>query len=148
MNLNPHRRTNRRPRRGPRFRPKRPQTGRHERDRDQRFAEEVRQLGELGFVGMMVDPKYGGSGMDTVGYVLAMEEISKIDASTSVSMSVNNSLVCYGFQEFGTEAQKEKFLVPLASGQKIGPFACLNLKLDPTPRPSAPPPSTWETTTS
>ena len=97
-----------------------------ERDRDQRFpAEEVRQLGELGFMGMMVDPKYGGSGMDTVSYVLAMEEISKIDASTSVCMSVNNSLVCYGLQEFGTEAQKEKFLVPLASGQKIGAF-CLS----------------------
>ena len=97
-----------------------------ERDRDQRFpTEEVRQLGELGFMGMMVDPKYGGSGMDTVSYVLAMEEISKIDASTSVCMSVNNSLVCYGLQEFGTEAQKEKFLVPLASGQKIGAF-CLS----------------------
>ena len=97
-----------------------------ERDRDQRFpAEEVKQLGELGFMGMMVDPKYGGSGMDTVSYVLAMEEISKVDASTSVCMSVNNSLVCYGLQEFGTEAQKEKFLVPLASGQKIGAF-CLS----------------------
>ena len=70
-----------------------------ERDRDQRFpAEEVKQLGELGFMGMMVDPKYGGSGMDTVSYVLAMEEISKVDASTSVCMSVNNSFVCYGLQ--------------------------------------------------
>ena len=97
-----------------------------ERDRDQRFpADEVRQLGELGFMGMMVDPKYGGSGMDTVSYVLAMEEISKIDASTSVCMSVNNSLVCYGPQEYGTEAQKEKFLIPLATGQKIGAF-CLS----------------------
>ncbi|OUU17065.1 MAG: acyl-CoA dehydrogenase [Crocinitomicaceae bacterium TMED45] len=97
-----------------------------ERDKDQRFpAEEVKQLGELGFMGMMVNPKYGGSGMDTVSYVLAMEEISKVDASTSVCMSVNNSLVCYGLQEFGTEAQKEKFLVPLASGQKIGAF-CLS----------------------
>ncbi|MDP7435783.1 MAG: acyl-CoA dehydrogenase family protein, partial [Flavobacteriales bacterium] len=97
-----------------------------ERDKDQRFpAEEVKQLGELGFMGMMVNPKYGGSGMDTVSYVLAMEEISKVDASTSVCMSVNNSLVCYSLQEFGTEAQKEKFLVPLASGQKIGAF-CLS----------------------
>ena len=97
-----------------------------ERDKDQRFpAEEVKQLGELGFMGMMVNPKYGGSGMDTVSYVLAMEEISKVDASTSVCMSVNNSLVCFGLQEFGTEAQKEKFLVPLASGQKIGAF-CLS----------------------
>ena len=96
------------------------------RDKAQRFpAEEVKQLGELGFMGMMVNPKYGGSGMDTVSYVLAMEEISKVDASTSVCMSVNNSLVCYGLQEFGTEAQKEKFLVPLASGQKIGAF-CLS----------------------
>jgi len=97
-----------------------------ERDRDQRFpADEVRQLGELGFMGMMVDPKYGGSGMDTVSYVLAMEEISKVDASTSVCMSVNNSLVCYGLQAFGTEAQKEKYLRPLAMGEKIGAF-CLS----------------------
>ena len=97
-----------------------------ERDNEQRFpADEIRQLGELGFMGMMVDPKYGGSGMDTVSYVLAMEEISKIDASASVCMSVNNSLVCYGLQEFGTEAQKEKYLVPLASGEKIGAF-CLS----------------------
>ncbi|MGB1384387.1 MAG: acyl-CoA dehydrogenase family protein, partial [Flavobacteriales bacterium] len=97
-----------------------------ERDRDQRFpADEIRQLGELGFMGMMVDPQYGGSGMDTVSYVLAMEEISKVDASASVCMSVNNSLVCYGLQEFGTEEQKQKYLVPLASGQKIGAF-CLS----------------------
>ena len=97
-----------------------------ERDNEQRFpADEIRQLGELGFMGMMVNPKYGGSGMDTVSYVLAMEEISKIDASASVCMSVNNSLVCYGLQEFGTEAQKEKYLVPLASGEKIGAF-CLS----------------------
>jgi len=80
-----------------------------ERDRDQRFpADEIRQLGELGFMGMMVDPQYGGSGMDTVSYVLAMEEISKVDASASVCMSVNNSLVCYGLQAFGSEAQKKK----------------------------------------
>ncbi len=97
-----------------------------ERDRDQRFpAEEIKQLGELGFMGMMVDPQYGGSGMDTVSYALAMEEISKVDASASVCMSVNNSLVCYGLQAFGTEEQKQKYLVPLASGQKIGAF-CLS----------------------
>ena len=97
-----------------------------ERDDKQQFpAEQIKQLGELGFMGMMVDPKYGGSGMDTVSYVLAMEEISKIDASTSVCMSVNNSLVCWGLEKFGTEEQKEKYLKPLASGQKIGAF-CLS----------------------
>jgi len=97
-----------------------------ERDREQKFpAEEVKQLGELGFLGIMVDTKYGGSGMDAISYVLAMEEISKIDASTSVVMSVNNSLVCYGIEKYGTEAQKQKFLVPLANGQKIGAF-CLS----------------------
>ena len=75
-----------------------------ERDENQVFPEEfVKQLGELGFMGMMVDPKYGGSGMDTISYVLAMEEISKVDASTSVCMSVNNSLVCWGLETFGTE---------------------------------------------
>ena len=97
-----------------------------ERDNAQRFpADEVRQLGELGFMGMMVDPKYGGSGMDTVSYVLAMEELSKIDASASVCVSVNNSLVCWGLEEYGTEEQKEQFLVPLARGEKIGAF-CLS----------------------
>lgn len=97
-----------------------------ERDREQKFpAEEVKQLGELGFLGIMVDTKYGGSGMDAISYVLAMEEISKIDASTSVIMSVNNSLVCYGIEKYGTEAQKQKFLTPLANGQKIGAF-CLS----------------------
>ena len=97
-----------------------------ERDRDQRFpAEEIKQLGELGFMGMMVDPKYGGSGMDTLSYVLAMEEISKVDASTSVCMSVNNSLVCWGLEKFGSEEQKQKYLVPLAKGEKIGAF-CLS----------------------
>ena len=97
-----------------------------ERDDKQQFpAEQVKMLGELGFMGMMVDPKYGGSGMDTVSYVLAMEEISKIDASTSVCMSVNNSLVCWGLEKYGTEEQKEKYLTPLASGQKIGAF-CLS----------------------
>jgi len=97
-----------------------------ERDNQQKFpAEEVKQLGELGFMGMMVDPKYGGSGMDTISYVLAIEEISKVDASASVCMSVNNSLVAWGIDKFGTEAQKEHFLVPLAKGEKIGAF-CLS----------------------
>jgi len=97
-----------------------------ERDRDQRFpAEEIKQLGELGFMGMMVDPKYGGGGMDTISYALAMEEISKIDASTSVCMSVNNSLVCWGLEKFANEEQKLKYLVPLATGEKIGAF-CLS----------------------
>lgn len=97
-----------------------------ERDREQRFPEEeIKQLGELGFMGMMVDPKYGGSGMDSVSYVLAMEEISKIDASASVCMSVNNSLVCWGLETFGSEEQKEKYLKPLASGALIGAF-CLS----------------------
>ena len=97
-----------------------------DRDNQQRFpAEEIKQLGELGFMGMMVDPKYGGSGMDTLSYVLAMEEISKVDASTSVCMSVNNSLVCWGIEQYGTEEQKQKYLVPLAKGEKIGAF-CLS----------------------
>lgn len=97
-----------------------------ERDEKQQFpAEEIKQLAELGFLGMMVDPKYGGSGMDTVSYVLAMEELSKVDASASVVVSVNNSLVCYGIEKFGTEEQKQKFLVPLAKGEKIGAF-CLS----------------------
>jgi len=96
------------------------------RDNEQRFpAEEIKQLGELGFMGMMVSPEYGGSGMDTMSYVLAMEEISKVDAFISVCMSVNNSLVCWGLEKFCTEEQKQKFLVPLASGQKIGAF-CLS----------------------
>jgi alkylation response protein AidB-like acyl-CoA dehydrogenase len=97
-----------------------------DRDNQQRFpAEEIKQLGELGFMGMMVDPKYGGSGMDTLSYVIAMEEISKVDASTSVCMSVNNSLVCWGIENFGSEEQKQKYLVPLAKGEKIGAF-CLS----------------------
>ena len=97
-----------------------------ERDNLQKFpAEEIKQLAELGFMGMMVDPKYGGSGMDTLSYVLAMEEISKVDASASVCMSVNNSLVCWGIEKFGTEEQKQKYLVPLATGEKIGAF-CLS----------------------
>jgi len=92
-----------------------------ERDEKQKFPrEQVMKLAELGFLGMMVKPEYGGAGMDTVSYVLAMEEISKIDASTSVCMSVNNSLVCFGLQEYGTEEQKQKYLVPLAQGKKEG----------------------------
>ena len=92
-----------------------------ERDEHQKFPkEQVMKLADLGFLGMMVDQKYGGAGMDTVSYVLAMEEISKIDASTSVVMSVNNSLVCYGLQAFGTEEQKQKYLTPLAQGKKEG----------------------------
>jgi alkylation response protein AidB-like acyl-CoA dehydrogenase len=95
-----------------------------ERDEKQIFpAEQVRKMGELGFLGMMVDPKYGGSGMDTVSYVLAMEEISKVDASSSVIMSVNNSLVCWGLEKFGTEEQKQKYLTRLATGEIIGAFA-------------------------
>ncbi|MBL7721924.1 MAG: acyl-CoA dehydrogenase family protein, partial [Chitinophagaceae bacterium] len=86
-----------------------------ERDEKQIFPrEQISKLADLGFLGMMVDPKYGGAGMDTISYVLAMEEISKVDASVSVCMSVNNSLVCYGLQEYGTEEQKQKYLVPLA----------------------------------
>jgi len=97
-----------------------------ERDNLQKFpAEEMKLLGELGFMGMMVDPKYGGSGMDTISYVLAIEEISKVDASAAVCMSVNNSLVAWGIDKFGTEAQKQHFLVPLAKGEKIGAF-CLS----------------------
>jgi alkylation response protein AidB-like acyl-CoA dehydrogenase len=97
-----------------------------DRDNNQRFpAEEIKQLAELGFMGMMVDPQYGGSGMDTLSYVLAMEEISKVDASASVCMSVNNSLVCWGLEKYGSEEQKQKFLVPLATGEKIGAF-CLS----------------------
>ncbi len=90
-----------------------------ERDEHQKFPkEQVMKLADLGFMGMMVDPKYGGSGLDTVSYVLAMEEISKIDASTSVCMSVNNSLVCYGLEAYGTEEQKIQYLTPLAQGKK------------------------------
>jgi alkylation response protein AidB-like acyl-CoA dehydrogenase len=94
-----------------------------ERDEHQKFpTEQIKKLGELGFLGMMVSPKYGGAGLDAISYVLAMEEISKIDASASVVMSVNNSLVCWGLETFGTEEQKQKYLVPLASGQIIGAF--------------------------
>ncbi len=94
-----------------------------DRDEHQKFpAEQIKKLGELGMMGIMVDPKYGGAGMDTISYVLAMEEISKVDASASVVMSVNNSLVCWGLETFGSEEQKQKYLVPLASGEVIGAF--------------------------
>ena len=91
------------------------------RDEAQQFPrEQIEKLADLGFLGMMVSPDYGGAGMDTISYVLAMEEISKIDASVSVCMSVNNSLVCWGLEKFGTEEQKQKYLVPLAQGKKDG----------------------------
>jgi alkylation response protein AidB-like acyl-CoA dehydrogenase len=97
-----------------------------DRDTEQKFPkDQVKKMGELGFMGMMVDPKYNGGGMDTIAYVLAMEEISKIDASASVCMSVNNSLVCWGLEKFGTEEQKEKYLKRLATGEVIGAF-CLS----------------------
>ena len=97
-----------------------------ERDENQAFPhEQIKKMGELGFMGMMVSPEYGGGGMDTVSYVLAMEEISKVDASASVVMSVNNSLVCWGLEKFGNEEQKQKYLKPLATGEIIGAF-CLS----------------------
>ncbi|RPD49236.1 acyl-CoA dehydrogenase [Hymenobacter sediminis] len=95
-----------------------------ERDEHQKFpAEQIKKMGELGFLGMMVSPEYGGGGMDTVSYVLAMEEISKVDASCSVIMSVNNSLVCWGLEKYGTEEQKQKYLTRLTTGEIIGAFA-------------------------
>ncbi len=95
-----------------------------ERDEKEEFPEEaVKKLGELGFMGMMVPTNYGGAGLDTISYVLAVEEIAKVDASTAVIMSVNNSLVCYELNEWGTEEQKQKYLVPLASGKMLGAFA-------------------------
>ncbi|MFZ4591965.1 MAG: acyl-CoA dehydrogenase family protein, partial [Ignavibacteria bacterium] len=97
-----------------------------ERDINATFpADIVKQLGEMGFMGMMVSPEWGGAGLDTVSYVLAMEEISKVDASVGVIMSVNNSLVCFGLEKWGTNEQKEKYLRPLATGQKLGAF-CLS----------------------
>jgi alkylation response protein AidB-like acyl-CoA dehydrogenase len=97
-----------------------------ERDEAQKFPSElVKKMGDLGFMGMMVNEKYGGSGLDTLSYVLAMEELSKIDASASVMVSVNNSLVCWGLETYGTEEQKQKYLTPLASGEIIGAF-CLS----------------------
>lgn len=92
-----------------------------DRDEHQRFPkEQIMQLADLGFMGMMVSPDYGGSGMDTVSYVLAMDQISRVDASVSVCMSVNNSLVCYGLESYGTESQKQQYLTPLAQGKKDG----------------------------
>lgn len=97
-----------------------------ERDTEAKFPlEQIKKMSELGFMGMMVDPKYNGGGMDTLSYVIAMEELSKIDASASVSMSVNNSLVCWGLEKYGTEAQKQKYLSRLASGEVLGAF-CLS----------------------
>ena len=97
-----------------------------ERDENQKFpTEEVRKMGQMGFMGMMTSTKYGGGGMDTISYILAMEEISKIDASASVIMSVNNSLVCWGIEKYGTEEQKQKYLPKLTSGEQIGAF-CLS----------------------
>lgn len=96
------------------------------RDEHQKFpTEQIKMMGEMGFMGMMVSPQYGGAGLDAISYVLAMEELSKVDASASVVMSVNNSLVCYGLEKYGTEAQKQKYLVPLATGEVIGAF-CLS----------------------
>ena len=97
-----------------------------ERDNKQEFpTQQIQMMGELGFLGMMVDPKYGGGGMDTLSYAIAMEEISKIDASASVIMSVNNSLVCYGIEKYANEEQKQKYLTQLATGEKLGAF-CLS----------------------
>lgn len=97
-----------------------------ERDEYSKFpTEQVKKMGELGFLGMMVDPKYGGSGLDSVSYILAIAEISKVDASSAVIMSVNNSLVCAGLEKYANEEQKLKYLVPLAKGEVIGAF-CLS----------------------
>ena len=97
-----------------------------ERDETQKFPDElVKKMGELGFLGIMVDPKYGGSGMDAISYVLIMEELSKVDASASVIVSVNNSLVCYGLEAYGNEEQKQKYLTKLATGEFVGAF-CLS----------------------
>ena len=97
-----------------------------ERDTEARFpTEQIQKMGALGFMGMMVDPTYGGGGMDTISYVIAMEELSKIDASASVSMSVNNSLVCWGLEKYGSEEQKQKYLSKLATGELLGAF-CLS----------------------
>jgi alkylation response protein AidB-like acyl-CoA dehydrogenase len=97
-----------------------------ERDNKQEFPNElVRKMGDLGFMGIMVDPKYGGSGMDAISYVLVMEELSKIDASASVMVSVNNSLVCYGLESYANDAQKDKYLKKLATGEYLGAF-CLS----------------------
>ena len=97
-----------------------------ERDKNMQYpTKEVKKMAEMGFLGMMVDPQYGGGGMDTISYAIAMEEISKVDSSCSVIMSVNNSLVCWGIEKYGTEAQKQKYLTKLATGEWIGAF-CLS----------------------
>ena len=97
-----------------------------ERDNKQEFpTQQIKMMGEMGFLGMMVDPMYGGGGMDTLSYAIAMEEISKIDASASVIMSVNNSLVCYGIEKYANEEQKQKYLTQLTTGEKLGAF-CLS----------------------
>jgi alkylation response protein AidB-like acyl-CoA dehydrogenase len=97
-----------------------------ERDEHSKFpTEQVKKMAELGFMGMMVDPKYGGSGLDSISYILAITEISKVDASAAVIMSVNNSLVCAGIEKYGNEEQKQKYLIPLATGEVIGAF-CLS----------------------
>ena len=97
-----------------------------ERDNEQKFPQElVKKMGDLGFMGIMVDPKYGGSGMDAISYVLIMEELSKVDASASVIVSVNNSLLCYGLEAYGNEEQKQKYLTKLATGEFVGAF-CLS----------------------
>ena len=95
-----------------------------ERDEKEEFpTEAVKKMGELGFMGMMVSERYGGAGLDTISYVLAMEEIAKVDASACVIMSVNNSLVCWGLETYGTEEQKERYLKNLATGTMLGAFA-------------------------
>ena len=95
-----------------------------QRDKSAEFPSEiVKKMGQLGFMGMMVSPDYGGAGLDTISYVLAMIEISKVDASLGVIMSVNNSLVCYGLEKYGSDFIKQKYLVPLAKGEKLGAFA-------------------------
>jgi len=97
-----------------------------ERDEFSKFpTEQVKMMADLGFLGMMVDPKYGGAGLDAVSYVLAITEIAKVDASAAVIMSVNNSLVCAGMEKYCSEEQKQKYLVPLAKGDVIGAF-CLS----------------------
>jgi len=97
-----------------------------DRDNNQQYpTEQVKKMGELGFLGMMTDPKYNGGGMDSISYVLALEEISKVDASCSVIMSVNNSLVCWGIEKYGSEEQKQKYLTKLTTGEVIGAF-CLS----------------------
>jgi alkylation response protein AidB-like acyl-CoA dehydrogenase len=101
-----------------------------ERDEKEEFPyDAVKQMGELGLLGMMVPEQYNGAGLDTISYVLAMEEISKVDASAGVIMSVNNSLVCYGLSQWGNDYQKEKFLKELATGKKLGAFALAMLQI-------------------